>query len=108
MKLAFFAAAAAMTFGAPQLGRADVNGTYEPDPERTVIRRVYVEPSPVYREEVRVYRTEPEYRRVYREVPVEREVRAYREEPVYYYDERPRRILPPGPHRIITRRLFGP
>src|SRR4051794_25157976 len=59
MKYPILAAAAALLVSAPISGRADV-GVYEEE-RPTVERRVYterryVEPAPVYREEVRVYR----------------------------------------------------
>jgi hypothetical protein len=107
MKTLFLAAAAALFLIAPQPARADV-GAYAAQDAPVVRRYVEPDPWPTYREEVRVYRTVPTYEtRVYRTVP-RYETRVYREEPVYRdYDERPHRILPPGPHRIIGRMLFG-
>ena len=62
--------------------------------QRVVTERRYIEETPTYRREVV---------RVYRGVPVEEERRVV----VYREEERPRYILPPGPHRIVQHILFG-
>ena len=74
--------------------KADPVYYYEDEPvvthHRVYTERRYVETVPTYRrEEVRVYRGAPV------------------EERVYYREDRPHYILPPGPHRIIQHILFG-
>jgi hypothetical protein len=103
-------AAAAVTLAATQFpARADVGVTEAEPPavERRVYterREHYVEPAPIYREEVRVYRTVPIYTtRVYREVPVFREYPVYR--PAPYYRERRVGFLP-TPY-CVGPRFFG-
>jgi hypothetical protein len=94
MKSALLAAAAALTLAAAPRGYADVGEPEAPvpAPRHHVYHedRYYVEPRPVYREEVRVYR-------YYRPVAVY-PVPVFYPRPIFYGP--PVRFLPPPPPRV--------